>query len=148
MSTQFSRAPEHPVADLFIKRWSPRAFSGAPLDRTSVFSLFEAARWAPSANNAQPRRFIYSLRDSPTWPSFLNLLNDKNRQWAANASALVVLISKTTYRRKGASSRIPTSYRKTCAHGNNPISVIPWRNWWRRGDSASRNDLRGSAAST
>jgi len=42
MTTEVSRSPEHPIADFFIKRWSPRSFSGAPLDQNTLFRLFEA----------------------------------------------------------------------------------------------------------
>jgi len=98
MTTEVSRSPEHPIADFFIKRWSPRSFSGAPLDQNTLFRLFEAARWAPSAYNSQPWRFVYSLRESPSWSRFLGLLSEKNQRWAANASALVFLVSKTLLR--------------------------------------------------
>lgn len=101
------RTPDHDISELFLKRWSPRAFSGEVLERATLFSFFEAARWAPSANNSQPWRFIYALRDSEHWPLFLGLLNDNNQRWAANASALVVLVSKTTHVRKGADEATP-----------------------------------------
>lgn len=107
MTAVFSRSPEHPVADLFVKRWSPRAFSGEPIDQPTLFSLFEAARWAPSAYNAQPWRFVYALRESPAWPRFLDLLSEKNRRWAANASALVFLLSQTVLRTNGEQEPTP-----------------------------------------
>ena len=47
-----ARAPEHSVDPLFIERWSPRAFSGEEIPEATLMSLFEAARWAPSAMNA------------------------------------------------------------------------------------------------
>jgi hypothetical protein len=55
------RAPEHAVDPLFVQRWSPRAFTGEALPEATLMSLFEAARWAPSAMNAQPWRFVYAL---------------------------------------------------------------------------------------
>ncbi len=107
MTAVFNRSPEYQVAEIFLQRWSPRAFNGEAIDENTLFSLFEAARWAPSASNSQPWRFIYARRDSEHWPRFLGLLNEKNRLWAANAAALVVLVSKTTQVRRGATEASP-----------------------------------------
>lgn len=101
------RIPEHEINPLFTGRWSPRAFTGETIDPTTLLSLFEAARWSPSANNSQPWRFVYALNGSAYWPTFFDLLNDGNRTWAANASVLVILLSKTSHFRKGASQATP-----------------------------------------
>lgn len=98
-----TRQSTHAIHPLFINRWSPRAFTGEPIDQGTLDSLFEAARWAPSANNSQPWRFIYARNDSAHWGSLLELLNDNNRRWATKASALIVLLSKTSHWRPGAS---------------------------------------------
>jgi len=103
------RKSEFNVEPLFINRWSPRAFTGDAIDDATLFSLFEAARWAPSANNAQPWRFIYAKNNSPEWPRLFNLLNEKNQAWAAKAGALVILISKKTHYRQGETQ--PTPFR-------------------------------------
>jgi len=91
------RTPEHPVDSLFLKRWSPRAFTDEAIDDATLLTLFEAARWAPSAYNAQPWRFIYSKNGSESWPQFLEILLEFNRSWARNASALVIVLSKTSF---------------------------------------------------
>jgi nitroreductase len=95
------RQTDHAIHPLFINRWSPRAFTGESIDQPTLDSLFEAARWAPSANNSQPWRFIYARNGSAHWPELLELLNEKNRAWASNASVLIVLVSKTTHLRAG-----------------------------------------------
>lgn len=95
------RQSEYDIAPQFTGRWSPRAFTGEPIDEATLFSLFEAARWAPSANNSQPWRFVYARNGSPSWPLLFGLLNENNQKWAARASALVVLVSKTTHVRQG-----------------------------------------------
>jgi len=87
------RETEHPVDDIFTRRWSPRAFDGSPLAESELLRLFEAARWAPSAFNAQPWRFLYALRGGPDWERFLDLLIPFNRSWAESASALIFVIS-------------------------------------------------------
>ena len=88
------RNPTHPVDPLFIKRWSPRAFIAQPLPEGDLLTMLEAARWAPSAYNIQPWRFLYSIRDDEHWPTFLSLLNPLNAGWAADASALIVVVSE------------------------------------------------------
>ncbi len=91
------RKRENDVDELFISRWSPRAMSGEEIDEATLLSLFEAARWAPSANNNQPWRFIYALRNTPHWETFFNLLAEGNQVWAKNAAVLIVVISKSTF---------------------------------------------------
>ena len=91
------RKPEHKVDELFLNRWSPRAMSGEEIDEATLFSLFEAAKWAPSSNNNQPWRFIYGRRNTKNWITFFNLLAEGNQEWAKNAAVLIVVISKTTF---------------------------------------------------
>ena len=91
------RKADHPIDELFIKRWSPRAMSGEPVTTEELFTLFEAARWAPSSYNNQPWRFVYALKNTPHWDTLFNLLVDFNKGWCKNAGALVVVISKKTF---------------------------------------------------
>jgi nitroreductase len=102
-----TRQPEFAIDPVFVKRWSPRAFTGETIDEITLLTLFEAARWAPSASNSQPWRFIYALRGSPHWPAFLSLLSGSNQRWAANASVLLVLVSRTTQLRPGDTEASP-----------------------------------------
>lgn len=102
-----ARKAEHDINPLFIERWSPRAFTDEAISREQLLALFEAARWAPSAYNAQPWRFIYTLKGSPEWDGFLDLLIEFNRRWATQASALVILISSTTFLPPGKDSIAP-----------------------------------------
>jgi nitroreductase len=89
------RKTDHPVDPLFVNRWSPRAFDGSQMTEADLKTILEAARWAPSAYNVQPWRFVYSLRGDDSWPGFPKLLNEFNRSWAENASALVIVLSDT-----------------------------------------------------
>ncbi|SCF34226.1 nitroreductase family protein [Micromonospora mirobrigensis] len=76
---------------LLAFRWSPRAFD--PQDRLAgqeVDSLLEAARWAPSAENAQPWRFAVGHRQDETWKRLLVALPDDDQRWARHASALLL----------------------------------------------------------
>lgn len=97
MSTStLSRTADHKIHPLFLKRWSPRAYTGEAIPDSVLFNAFEAARWAPSAVNAQPWRFLYAKRDSSSWLTFLNLINPNNQVWAERASVLIVVVSKRT----------------------------------------------------
>ena len=99
------RKPEYPLDPLFINRWSPRAMSGEEMSEKELFTLFEAAKWAPSSSNSQPWRIIYARRNTPHWEKFLSLLVPGNRAWAENAAALLVMVSKKTFEHNGKFSR-------------------------------------------
>lgn len=106
MST-LPRVADFDIHPQFIQRWSPRAFSDAVIPEETLLSFIEAARWAPSAYNSQPWRFLYARRGTPNWERYLGLLNEFNRSWAQHASALVVVVSKTTFVAPGASEESP-----------------------------------------
>lgn len=96
-----NRTPERDVDPLFVNRWSPRAMTGESLDEEQFLPLFEAARWAPSAYNNQHWRFVYATRADEEWDTYLDLLNEGNRSWAADAAVLVGLFSKRTFDHNG-----------------------------------------------
>jgi nitroreductase len=93
--TEPQRVPEHPIDPLFHQRWSPRAFTDEEISLDELNVLFEAARWAPSAMNAQPWRFLYARRGTPAFARFLGLLSPRNQEWAGRAAALVAVVSRT-----------------------------------------------------
>jgi nitroreductase len=95
------RKADYPIESVFLDRWSPRAMSGEPITEEELFTLFEAARWAPSSFNNQPWRILYARRDTPHWPLFFNLLVEFNQSWAKHAAALVIFISKKTFDHNG-----------------------------------------------
>lgn len=95
------RTPDHPIDPLFVRRWSPRAFEPAPMPEADLLRALEAARWAPSAYNVQPWRFLYALRGDAHWDAWLDLLVPFNRSWAENASALVFVVSDSLLRYEG-----------------------------------------------
>lgn len=83
--------------DQFVKRWSPRAFSGKALSLDQVRALVEAARWAPSCFNSQPWRFVYAVNGDEHWEALFSLLMDMNQLWAAKAGVLFGVVTKTTF---------------------------------------------------
>lgn len=90
-----ARSAEHPILPLFIERWSPRAFDARQIDDATLLSVFEAARWSPSAFNYQPWRFAYAKNGDANWDAFLGALVPFNQSWAGSASALIYIISDT-----------------------------------------------------
>lgn len=88
-----TRPTEFPVDDLFRTRWSTRAFSAENMPEQDLMTILEAARFAPSANNNQPWRFVYVLRDTPEWEKVTALLKGFNKDWAPHASALILVYS-------------------------------------------------------
>jgi nitroreductase len=89
------RNPDHPIEPLFLSRWSPRSFDASAMPEPHLLTILEAGRWAPSAFNVQPWRFLYAMRDSVHWSAFVSLLDPFNQNWATDASALVFLVSDT-----------------------------------------------------
>ncbi len=86
-----------PVHPLVAERWSPRGFDPAyALSDEQLLALLEAARWAPSANNSQPWRFLAARRGEQACDDLLATLAAGNRAWAGAASALVLVASVDT----------------------------------------------------
>ena len=84
MTTRNNRTADHNVKPLFLERWSPRAYDSSIMPDEDLNCLFEAARWAPSANNQQPWNFVYAKREDDHWQAFLDCLMDGNQRWAKN----------------------------------------------------------------
>jgi nitroreductase len=89
-----SRTSTQPIDPLFLRRWSPRAMSGAPLTRAQLLPLLEAARWAPSSGNGQPWRFAFALAGTPHFERYFSTLVPGNRAWCVRAGALVLVSAK------------------------------------------------------
>ena len=65
------------------------------MPESDLLTILEAARWAPSAYNVQPWRFLYSHRNDAHWQKYLTLLDSFNAGWAQHASAIVFVLSNT-----------------------------------------------------
>lgn len=108
MTEANSRKADHPIDELFLQRWSPRAFDGRSIEEHDLLTMLEAGRWAASSYNSQPWRFLWARRDTPHWDKFFNLLDQFNQGWAKDASALVVLVSNSLMRPPGADAEVPS----------------------------------------
>jgi nitroreductase len=87
------RLAEASIDPQFIDRWSRRALSAEPLPQGTLLSLFEAARWAPSASNQQPWLFVYA-NDPETLARTRPLLKENNARWAGRAPLLVFVFAR------------------------------------------------------
>lgn len=90
------RTPSPGTGDIdpvFLDRWSTRAFSPGPLSQSEIDTLFEAARWAPSANNSQPWLFLYAT-EGPEREVFNSLLRPGNQKWAPAAPLLAFILAR------------------------------------------------------
>ena len=89
----------HPkVHQLFVDRWSPRAFDESEIPDQDLEAIFAAAGLAPSAFNYQPWKFLYARRGDANWERFLSLLVPFNASWAKDAAVLVFIVSDTKMR--------------------------------------------------
>jgi nitroreductase len=88
---------EAPILDVLAERWSPRAFDeSAIVDESALAAALEAARWAPSAYNVQPWRFVVARRGSAVHAQIHDALIGFNQTWAGNAAVFIVAIAETT----------------------------------------------------
>ena len=81
---------------MLAHRWSPRAWASEYVTREQTRPLFEAARWAPSASNGQPWRFVVGYRGDSTWDVLHDSLLPGNQPWAEAAPVLVLAVTQTT----------------------------------------------------
>lgn len=85
-----------PLIHPLVERWSPRAYDPTAEISTEVLrTILEAARWAPSANNTQPWRFIVARRGTDAFTTVHDALMGFNQAWADSAAVLIVNIAET-----------------------------------------------------
>ena len=85
-----------PLIHPLVERWSPRAYDPTAEVSTDVLrTILEAARWAPSANNTQPWRFIVARRGTQAFTTVHDALMGFNQAWADSAAVLIVNIAET-----------------------------------------------------
>ncbi|MFD1173791.1 nitroreductase family protein [Oceanobacillus picturae] len=108
------RKTRYDIDPIYIKRWSPRSFSNQKVSEEVLSSVFEAARWAPSAANVQPWRFVFASTEQHK-ETFLSFINEGNVVWCKNAPVLIAVISKMEEERFG---------------GNNPAHAFDTGTAW------------------
>ena len=93
---------EPDVHELIRRRWSPRAFADRPVASELLRRVLTAARWAPSAYNEQPWRFLVARREDPeAFERLLACLKEGNRRWAQRAPVLMLVLARRTFSHSG-----------------------------------------------
>ena len=82
------------IHSIIRERYSTVTFSSKPIEEEKLAALFEAARWAPSAFNEQPWRFIVGVKGKDdSYEKIYNTLMEANQAWAKFAPVLVISIA-------------------------------------------------------
>lgn len=96
----------HATHELIRKRWSPRAFSSQPVEKETILTLFEAARWAASCMNEQPWRFLYATKSEPeSYQRLFDCLTQSNQVWCITAPVLVMTFARVNFERNNQPNR-------------------------------------------
>jgi nitroreductase len=96
----------HELLPMIADRYSPRAFSSAPVSAEDISLIFDAARRAPSSSNEQPWRFLAGPMETPELHDrMVDVLSEGNRVWAKNAPLLVLAIARRDFRQFDAANR-------------------------------------------
>lgn len=80
---------------IFSERRSIVCFDTSVVPNEILTALFDAARWAPSANNQQPWRFFLGIKGSQTYNTIFESLNQGNKIWTINAPVLIATVAET-----------------------------------------------------
>jgi nitroreductase len=80
------------INEVLANRRSPRSLDAtAVLSKEDLLAILEAARWAPSASNGQPWRFIIGHRGDEVFSQILDSLASFNQGWAHRSSELILV---------------------------------------------------------
>lgn len=108
----------HEIHELLKGRWSPRAFSTRSVEPEKLFSLFEAARWSPSAGNTQPWSYVVTTNDQPEHEKLVEALAGFNKVWAKNAPVLLLAVARPNPDRPGSEAYAYYDLGQSVAHMN------------------------------
>lgn len=83
------------IHKLIKERYSTVVFSSKHVEEDKLALLFEAARWAPSAFNEQPWKFIVGIKGKDeNYENLYNCLMEANQNWAKYAPVLVLSMAQ------------------------------------------------------
>jgi len=97
---------EVPVEDLFLRRWSPRAFVETSIDTDTLKTIFSAGQWAASSFNEQPWRFVIGRKGDSVWERIFGSLAPPNQSWTKSAPVLFASFAKKTFSQNAAANRV------------------------------------------
>ncbi|HAF30267.1 MAG TPA: nitroreductase [Bacteroidales bacterium] len=100
------------------ERYSTVIFSSKQIEEEKLTSLFEAARWAPSAFNGQPWHFIVGIKNKDErYQKLFDCLVEANQYWAKYAPVLVLSVARKNSTVTGKANRL-SQYETGMAVGN------------------------------
>ncbi len=109
------------IHELIESRWSTRAFAATPIEDTVLQKIFEAARWAPSASNTQPWRFLLTRQGEEGFLKLHACLSSGNKPWTKHVPVLLLSTTQTVLPAKDdkpARSNITAQHDLGLAFGN------------------------------
>jgi nitroreductase len=89
-----------PINETIANRWSGRAYdSGKQVSHEQIFTLLEAARWAPSCFGDEPWRFIVwdKNTDTQAWQRAFDCLAPSNQAWVKDAPVLLLTCADSLF---------------------------------------------------
>ncbi|MEK6304427.1 MAG: nitroreductase family protein [Acidobacteriota bacterium] len=96
---------DYPINELMRGRWSQRAFASRGVEREKILTMLEAARWAPSCFNDQPRFFlVFDGADADALERARGCLTEGNA-WALKAPVLMLSVVRDTFEQNGKPNR-------------------------------------------
>ncbi len=100
-------APDHAILQPICERWSPYRFEPRVVEDDKIVACLEAARWAASSYNDQPWSWIVARRqDTSSFETMVTCLLEANQSWAENAGALMISVTRTTFRANQKPNRV------------------------------------------
>jgi hypothetical protein len=98
---------EVPEEDLFLRRWSPRAFAETSVEIATLKAIFSVGQWAALSYNEHPWRFVVDRLGDPAWLRvFVESLTAADQSWTKSAPVLFAWFSKKTFCQNGAANRV------------------------------------------
>lgn len=96
---------DYPINELMRRRWSPRVFASRGVEHEKILTMLEAARWAPSCFNDQPRFFlVFDGADAEALEVARGCLVEGNA-WALKAPVLMLSVARETFVHNGKPNR-------------------------------------------
>ena len=97
---------DFPIHNIIARRWSARAFSTKIVEKSKLFSILEAARWAPSSRNEQPWRYIVFTDHNPEKLEKARSVLLEINNYAKLAPILICAITKKIYSDNGVYNKL------------------------------------------
>jgi nitroreductase len=97
---------DYAISELMRRRWSPRVFEeDRAVERDKILTMLDAARWAPSCFNDQPRYFlVFNESNAEALDRARDCLSEGNA-WARKAPMLMLSVARDTFEKNGKPNR-------------------------------------------